>query len=476
MRLGRQSNPVCVKYAGPGYLRQREDGTITYKLYPPPPTTFDPLSVVPKTGLAGRILGDNFFYQLQAMDLDGTVWRVERTLPSPHTSFVSGRQLTLVTGAAQELVTTRAQPQSVSSLKVTFFTEVRVPGNASTEVTTVTPDGSVNKSSKLDTAQLKTAFGDFHIYNRPGMLVVEVVSPTPFPANFETRIVEALGLVLAKPLSWNVLELVENGFETVRLRGEPETIDAKLQPPIVSGTIDMSGGDVWRLFEKYLAMVCTHSESGFHPASRHLFSVLEASAGAISARGLALGVAVEGLAKDLFHDSGALPASLKPMVKRLRTYFRAWPEFGSEETKKALYARVEAMLGRILDVSAKTRLYALANEKVVHVTLIEAWSNLRHASAHGVTPGSDDIQRLVDLCDSVTVLMYHLLFRAVGYEGSYRDYSVHGWPKKVYRGRPPTELEISVAAYYIWKKTGEQHGHDVEHWFAAIDDLEKGLH
>jgi hypothetical protein len=474
MRLGRPSAPGPTEYVGPGYLRQEQDGRITYKLYPPP-TAIDPRSLFPRMGVAGRILADDFFYQLQAIDKTGIVWRIERTLPTPDTSFVNGRQFRLVTGVAHELVTTREQAQSVSSLKMTFFTEVRVPGNASTEVTTRTPDGGVNRHSMLDAAQFKTAFGDFYIYNRPGMLVAEVVSHTPFPAHFETRVVESLGFVLAKPLSWNVLELIENGVETVRLRGEQVAVDAKLQPPIVGGTIDMSGGDVWRLFDKYLMMVCAHTEPDFHPASRHVFSVLEASAGAISARGLALGVAVEGLAKDLFPKAGALPATLKPMVKRLRTYFRAWPEFKDETTKAALYDRVDVLLGRILDLSAKSRLYALAKEKAVYQTHIKAWSDLRNASAHGVTPGSDDIQRLVDLCDGTTVLMYHLVFRAAGYEGSYRDYSVHGWEKKHYRGRPPTEAEIAVAAYFLWKKANEEHGHDVEHWFAGKEQLEAGL-
>ncbi len=63
----------------------------------------------------------------------------------------------------------------------------------------------------------------------------------------------------------------------------------------------------------------------------------------------------------------------------------------------------------------------------------------------------------------------------VRYEGSYRDYSVHGWPKKYYRGRTPIEEEIAVAAYYLWKKANEAHGHDVEQWFAGEDQLEAGL-
>ena len=476
MKLGQPSAPGPTEYVGPGYLRQEVDGTITYKLYPPPPTTFDSQSIFPTMGVAGRLVGPERFYQLEAIDKAGTVWRVERTLPNPDTSFVGGRQFRLVTGVVHEISFTRPSRQEVSTLKMAFFTVEKVPGNASTEITTVTPDGSTSRSSTLDTAQFSTAFGDFNIYNRPGMLVVEVVSPTTLPEHFDTRIVEALGLVLAKPLDWNVIELTENGTETVRVRGAREVVDAKLPPPIVRGTIDMSGGDVWRLFDKYLALVCKHTDDGFHPCSRHVFSVLEASEGAISARGLALGVAVEGIAKDLFPDAASLTPTLKPVIKRLRKHFRAWEEFKDEGTKAALFDRVEAMLGRILDISAKSRLYAIANEKAVYESHITAWNDLRHASAHGVTPGSDDIQTLLDLCDKVTVLMYHLIFRAIDYEGSYKDYSVHGWPKKYYRGRPVTEEEIAVAAYYIWKNSGEQHGHDIEQWFTGKDQLEKGIY
>src|SRR4051794_38482533 len=83
MKLGRPNAQGPPEYAGPGYLRQIADGTITYKLYPAPPVAFDPKSIFPKMGDAGRILGDDFFYQLEAMDKDGNVWRVERTLPTP---------------------------------------------------------------------------------------------------------------------------------------------------------------------------------------------------------------------------------------------------------------------------------------------------------------------------------------------------------------------------------------------------------
>ena len=174
------------------------------------------------------------------MRLEGRVWRVEQTIPSPHTSYLGERQFTVVSGEVNFLSTTRSQVQSVSSLKMMFFTEERVPGNASTEITTNTPDGSYIRSSRLDTAVFSTDLGNFSIFNRPGMLVVTVVSPEKFPAHFEMRIVETLSFLLAKPLAWDVLELVEDGLEIVHLRGAQRVVDAKLQPPISTGTIDMS--------------------------------------------------------------------------------------------------------------------------------------------------------------------------------------------------------------------------------------------
>jgi hypothetical protein len=304
------------------------------------------------------------------------------------------------------------------------------------------------------------------------MLAVDVTAAGPFPAHIETRVTEALALVLAKPLVWNVAMLHDGGKETVRVRPGREPMAASLPPPVLGGKIDMSGGDVWRLFDRYLTLVCTHAGEDFHPCSRHLYSVLEASAGAISSRALALGVAVEGITKDIFPKAGALPPTLKPTVRRLRKYFREWEEFKDQPTKDVLYERVETMLGKVLEVSGASKLYALANEKAVRKEQIRAWKDLRHAAAHGVTPGSEDLQVLLDLCNTVTVLMYHLIFRAAGYEGSYRDYSTRGFPKKRYRGRPVTEEEKAVAAYYLSQKGLYQD--DVARWYAGMADLEQG--
>jgi Protein of unknown function (DUF2934) len=62
-----------------------------------------------------------------------------------------------------------------------------------------------------------------------------------------------------------------------------------------------------------------------------------------------------------------------------------------------------------------------------------------------------------------------------GSDGNYQSASVQVWPKARNRGRQITEEGIAVAAYYLWKNGGEQHGHDIEHWFAAKYQLQKEI-
>jgi hypothetical protein len=462
-------------FSGPGYLRQGEGGTVEYKVYP---TTSHEWNVWEKQfgGVEGKLIESSRYYTLKATDRFGRCWEWWRTMPEISSSALETGVHHVIDGKTHELAFSRRSdvPEDVFNLKMFFFADVEIPCNARTEVITLAGGERRQTSSLLNVAQFSTPIGEFHVSNQAGLVLVELDSGTPLPAHIEIRIVEALGLVLARPLFWNVIERYENRIETVRVRGQSIVANAKLLPPVGRGPIDMTG-EVWRLFEKYLTFICAYPEDRFHPCSRHLFSALEASAGTINAQALALGVAVEGIVKKLFPKAGSLPDGLKPKVKQLRKHFKKWEALKDEQTKAALWKRVQDMLGRLLEVSTKSKLHALAAEKAVYEEHVEAWGAIRNTSAHGETPGSENLQTLVDLCHKVMVLMYHLIFRAVGFEGVYIDYSTHGWRSKRYRGRPPTEEEIAVAAYFLWKRNNEEHGHDREHWFKAKELLEQGI-
>src|SRR5262249_9946661 len=152
-------------------------------------------------------------------------------------------------------------------------------------------------------------------------------------------------------------------------------------------------------------------------------AALEASAGSITATGLALGVAAEGIVKALFPAAGTPTEGMAAIVQPLQDYCVAWPGNPGGELGESLKRRLPGMIGQLTNVSTKDKFHAVDKQKVIYEEHIKAWDKLRNTLAHGVTPGSREIQKLVDLCNKVTMLMYHLIFRGCGYEGSYEDYS-----------------------------------------------------
>jgi Protein of unknown function (DUF2934) len=439
-------------FSGPGYLRQGEGGTVEYKVY----VTTTHAREIWETqfgGVSGKLLESSRYYTLHATDRFGNRWENHRTNPEIGSSEIDGSVHHFIDGKLHDLTYSRNSglPEHFFKLKMFFFVEVEIP-----------------------CAAFSTSIGNFRVSNQAGVVLVEVDSECQLPKNIEIRIVESLALVLAKPLFWNVIERYDNGIETVRLRGDRGIPRAKLMPP-VGCRFTHQTGEVWRLFEKFLTFVCGYSEERMHPCSRHIFSALEASAGTIHAQALALSVAVEGIVKHLFPKAGSLPEGLRPKVQDLRLHFKNWEGFKDEYTKNALWQRVQDMLGKILDISTKSKLHALATANAIYEEHVKAWGDIRNKSAHGEMSGSENLQALVDLCHKVMVLMYHLIFCAVGFEGIYIDYSTHGWRPKRYRGRPVTADEIAVAAYFMWEQSGHIHGKDIEHWFNSKEQLEKGI-
>jgi hypothetical protein len=370
---------IASKFEGKGYLRQGDDGAISYKLYATLVSGIDPHYSLQSWGTPGSLIPKDRYYQLEARAIDGTNWYVNWTLPNVNTGFREGTFYHVVEGSADGMSSRCAPDIAISKhyLAMAFFDEIDIPCNTRT-VTRSTIGGDETKAAHslhLDVAEFDTAFGAFRISKKPGMIQIEVQSDAEFFDSFESRIIEALGLVLARPLYWNVRLRCSKDAEVLGVRGKSIVVNARLLRPVGESWIDQTG-DVWQLFNNYLTYICRLNDNAFHPCSRHLFPVLEASAGAMSARGLALGVAVEGIVKAAFPEAGALPSNLRPIVRRLRKHFRRWEEWKDSNIRAALCQRVENMLGKLLDVSTKSKSYALADEHAVYSAHIEAWADL----------------------------------------------------------------------------------------------------
>jgi hypothetical protein len=461
---------------GPGYLRQEKDGTITFKQYTTSRCTVEPFGRF-QNMVPGKLIEHENYHRFQAIDKSGREWTFPATLVQVGGYYGPEGLRPIVTGDLQELSATRSYSWAPGShsLTLVIFLDVKVPCNAVTESHTSEAGKQSLRSSWLNLANFQAAGWDFRIKREEGLVTVRVNSSTRFPDDAPLRITEALGFVLGHPFFWNMSELVEDRDETIRIRGKRHTLHPKIRSPIYPSDID-STRCAWRMFDCYLRHVLRHNQPDrFHPCTRYLFSVLEASAGTIGAQALALGVAVEGLAKELFPEAGQCSQEWKELVTELRQHCLGWDGFSTGRAPQALSKRLPGLFGQLVTARAKDRLFALVDRKVVQARHVEAWSRLRNATAHGVTSFTDSLQELVDLCSAVTVLMYHLIFHAIGYEGVYTDYSTHHFPYRLYFGRAPQHDEIAVCAYRAWEREGHPHGQDVRHWLEAEKRLEEGL-
>jgi hypothetical protein len=190
--------------------------------------------------------------------------------------------------------------------------------------------------------------------------------------------------------------------------------------------------------------------------------------------GLALGIAVEGLTKCLYADVGTPSDEWQAAVTTLKNHVAKWSGEAATpiEIVRRIQQRVGGMVGNLSSVSTQDRLHALAERGAIDKEDIQLWKELRHPAAHADSREGRDLQKFVDKCQAVTTLLYQLIFKVIGYEGVYTDYSTYHYPPRMYRGRPITRDDIATAAYYRWQQRGELPGYDLEDWL----DSEKQLH
>jgi hypothetical protein len=104
---------------------------------------------------------------------------------------------------------------------------------------------------------------------------------------------------------------------------------------------------------------------------------------------------------------------------------------------KVLLRRVEGMTQGLLTMRAIDKLRRLVDEGKVIPDYFTAWQTLRNKQLHPLPPDLTDetdlnYQPVFDQINRVCVLLYHLVFYLIGYEGTYTDFGTLGWPLRTY--------------------------------------------
>lgn len=432
MVLKRISTGNMRAFSGPGFVKQSSGDEIYFKLYPD--AKFHPDELFrqfysPSSMKLGEVIPEHEYYSLSATDLQGRRWTSSRILP-PNIHQGEG---VVLTGRLDELIHTTDRVSHLPRrgyLVLRVFDDIKIPVNTTTE-TTVSVAGKELTSHRLNASKFTSCGKMFRLTQEDGFLTIEVISDDEsLPDHIEKRVIEALQFVLARPLRWSVMQKYCDGIEKTCIRPQRSVVSKpRLQPPINFHSPAVTES-VWKLFDRYLQHIITHSEDKWHPLSVEIHSVCEASGGSLDAEGLTLGVAIEGVLRSEFPNLGWPSKDTKSAVKR---FFGCLEECDVDESLKG---RIKGAVGNMFRPRPKDRMLLLIDEGAIIDEQLRAWESLRHSSAHAERPDSKSLQDFLQLCWTVTVLLYHLVFRAIGYEGKYTDYSADGWPLKQYPPKP----------------------------------------
>jgi hypothetical protein len=427
-------NPIT--YKGSGYVRQNENGKLTFKLYAIEVTNTSALADLSSfsTAESGRIFGDADYYKLTARSPEGVQWTAEKILPKVDWGHLADRPI--ITSELDLISTTRRLPQSKGKhfVRLHFFTDTTdLPCNhySKTEV-----DG---RSELIrDRASFSAAHCDFKVKKYDDEFTITAELASPLSDMLPMRILESLQYLLAQSLSWSVLirrDVSEHVIELVSPRAR--SAKSQLYPPLSQGPgyYEFS----WKLFSLYLEYIIkTAGHPYWHHCSYHIHNACEASANSYDAWAVGVSVAVEGMA-NLLPVRREIPS--KQSVKSLQNCIAH--DLLSRDGYGDMADRIRGLIWRLRDVRIQDHIEPLVEDGYAERDHLKAWLKLRNKHVHPkeidlqkLTMG--DYQEMIDLINMTTVLMYHITFYLIGYRGKFTDYSINGFPAKDFPLQAPT--------------------------------------
>ena len=430
MIILQQESDKPIKYAGSGLIRQNKDRRLEFVLIenPSPSLAENIKRMMRNDGEVGVLLPADKYYSLEADDISGCKWKSNRLQISQ--SFAPGGSIEL--GEIYFLEQIESSESHNATIKLEILSDVKLPF---TEVTKKTVRMGTDElvSWERNMARFKVGQVELTITNENNILTVVATSEgTNFPAHFETRILEALQFVAARTLSWGILQKTSDGKSVTCLRSPDKgQFSTNLSLPIDYIHLDLAGKWVWLLFEKYLEHICDfESKDRFqmHPLSAWLHYVRNSSTGSIFAKGLGLGIAVEGILKCKYSKIGRSSPEDVKAVEAMIDHVNYFSGGGN------ILARTLGALREMQSIRATDRLIALQAEGFVRAANVQAWKAIRNSAAHARPPESEEIQEWIDYCYKTEVLINHLIFHAIGYEGKFTDYGnrKQNWPLSQY--------------------------------------------
>ena len=428
MTIRKQESDKPIKSSGSGLVRQNQERGLEFVLIESslPSLSENLKRVLGNTGEVGKLLTPDKYYSLEATDSSGWTWKADRLLVS-HSLGPAG---SISQGDIYVLEHMESSESQNTTIKLEIFNDVKLPLAKATKKT-VSAGTDELFSWERNMARFKVGEFELTITKENNIITVVATSEkTSPPEYFETRILEALQYVASRTLSWGILQKTANGDWITCLRSSDTVLlPINLSLPIDYNHADLEGKWVWLLFERYLKHVYDFKgENRFqmHPLSAWLHYVRNASTGSIFAKGLGLAIAVEGILECEFSKIGEPSSEYANAIGEMISHVKS---FAGDEN---VLARTLGALRAMRKTRAKDKLIALQKASVVRAQNVKAWDAIRNSSTHANPPEKEERQEWIHNCYKTEVLLNHLIFHAIGYEGVFTDYGARHWPQSRY--------------------------------------------
>lgn len=413
------------RYTGSGVISQNDAGSLTFKIFGTDGSLLDSFLDKYNSITPGKIIGEEHYYYLLATSLNGRQWEARRIDPDTN----SGTAGFTAHGSIIELSHKYQIRTSVDGYfaDIYFPGDIDIPCNRTSTVQKFIDEKRVSWSGNRNIAKFEACGFNFELEQGKNFLVFRVQSKSQeINSASIIRFIETLQFVLARSLSWAVLEQFHGQNAKITVRSLKKN-DKKLVigPPIALQQCRDKPNIVWDLFQKYLEHVINFKKESWHPISWWMHKVIESESSSIDVEALIRSVAIEAILKLEFSELKNNDLELQSQIEIITDIIQKQDNI-TDKFKK----RIFGLLGSFKNPRAKDRLHILKKQGFINEMHIEEYGKLRDTSAHGSQFSDISLQEIIDSCNSVLVLFYHLIFTAIEYKGPYTDYSSYNFPLK----------------------------------------------
>ncbi len=402
-----------IVYKGPGTICQDEYGILRLKLYSRLNDIKKELSHRFKHHPPGKIIAEDNYFSLKAIDMSGKEWLADNIWVSANVSLPASGQV--ISSELREIESIEERPNSEKDyLFMIVPGQFEIPCNEREDL----PNGGWRLNRAVFLAY-KLEFKKLDNY----LIINAKSNPGYITKDTYLKLIEALSIVTGQIVRPVVIKNTKNNTVTLKINSVAASfLNNKFPIPLKHSTpADLAPFSFF--LEKYLVNVETPFSDLFgfwHKINRAWQSSIENSS-------LSLGVAIEGTIKTYFRELGLPDEEISQQAEEAKQILE------KSDLGKRIKDRLLSSIGGLLkNTSPKGALYRMAQNDLLNKAMTDGWLDLRNKSVHPDKINQDPIaiQKYIDQIYMCIALFYRLLFIIIKYEGSFIDYSENGWPEK----------------------------------------------